>query len=167
MSERILTRRRVLSALLAAPAIYGQGVASRRVRATPRSKPSGLPFGSKLTDISASAGLKAPAICGGIARKDYLIEVMGCGVAFFDYDNDGWMDLFVLSGARLDGSEPDATNRLYHNNREWHLHRCDGQSRPGATWLGHGRHRRRLQQRRIRGSVHYVLGTKCSIPKQR
>ena len=117
MSERLLTRRRALSALLAVPAAYGQGVASRGVRATPRSKPSGLPFGSTLTDISSSAGLKAPAICGGIAKKDYLIEVMGCGVAFFDYDNDGWMDLLVLSGARLDGSEPGATNRLYRNNR--------------------------------------------------
>jgi hypothetical protein len=118
MSERILTRRRMLSALLAAPAVRAQGVASRGVHATPRSKPSGLAFGSKLTDISKTAGLTTPAICGGIARKDYLIEVMGCGVAFFDYDSDGWMDLLVLSGARLDGSEQDATNRLYRNNRD-------------------------------------------------
>ena len=118
MNERILTRRGMLSALLTAPVVYGQGVASRGVHATPRSKLSGLPFGSKLTDISKAAGLTTPAICGGIAQKDYLIEVMGCGVAFLDYNNDGWMDLLVLSGARLDGREPDATNRLYRNNRD-------------------------------------------------
>lgn len=118
MTERILTRRRLLSQLLGASTVRAQGVASRGVRATARGKPSGLPFGSKLTDISRSAGLTAPAICGGIAKKDYLIEVMGCGVGFFDYDNDGWMDLLVLSASRLDRSAPDATNRLYRNNRD-------------------------------------------------
>jgi hypothetical protein len=117
MSARKLTRRNLLAALMAAPAVRGQGVASRGLHAAPRSKPSGLPFGSKLTDISAAAGLVKPAICG-FDRKDYIIEVVGCGVAFFDYDNDGWMDLLVLSGARLDGSAPDATNRLYRNNRD-------------------------------------------------
>ncbi|HUS05101.1 MAG TPA: CRTAC1 family protein [Bryobacteraceae bacterium] len=118
MSERTLTRRRMLGSLLGAPALYAQGVASRGARATPRSKPSGLPFASKLTDVAASAGLTKAAVCGGVARKDYLIEVIGCGVAFFDYDNDGWMDLILLSGSRLDGSASAATNRLYRNNRD-------------------------------------------------
>ena len=43
---------------------------------------------------------------------------MGCGCAFIDYDNDGWMDILLLSGALLDGDAPDATNRLYKNNRD-------------------------------------------------
>ena len=43
---------------------------------------------------------------------------MGCGVAFFDYDNDGWLDIFVLCGTRLEGPPPGATNRLYRNNRD-------------------------------------------------
>src|SRR5437879_2355316 len=117
MSARILTRRSLLAALMAAPAVSAQGVASRGLHAAPRSKPSGVPFGCKLTDISEAAGLIKPAICG-FDRKDYIIEVVGCGVAFFDYDNDGWIDLLVLSGARLDGSVSDATNRLYRNNRD-------------------------------------------------
>jgi len=117
MSARNLTRRSLLAGLMAVPAIRAQGVASRGLHATPRSKSSGLPFGSKLTDIASAAGLRKPAICG-YDQKDYIIEVVGCGVAFFDYDNDGWMDLLVLSGARLDGSAPDATNRLYRNNRD-------------------------------------------------
>lgn len=118
MSRHMLTRRSLLTSLLAAPAVRGQGVASRGTRARPRSKPSGLRFASKLTDVAASAGLTKSAVCGGIARKDYIIEVIGCGVAFLDYDNDGWTDLFVLSGSRLDGSASDATNRLYRNNRD-------------------------------------------------
>lgn len=118
MRARNLTRRALLSALMTAPAASAQGVASRGLRATPRRKPSGLPFESKLTDISASAGLTKPTICGGVDRKDYIIEVIGCGVAFFDYNNDGWMDLLILSGSRLDGTATDATNRLYRNNRD-------------------------------------------------
>jgi len=42
---------------------------------------------------------------------------MGPGCAFFDYDNDGWIDIFTLNGRRLEGSPPGATNRLYKNNR--------------------------------------------------
>ena len=42
----------------------------------------------------------------------------GCGCAFVDYDNDGWMDIFLLRGTRLDGAPPGATNRLYKNNRD-------------------------------------------------
>ena len=39
-------------------------------------------------------------------------------MAFIDYDNDGWLDLFVLSGTRLEGAPPGTTNRLYKNNRD-------------------------------------------------
>ena len=44
--------------------------------------------------------------------------MVGCGVAFFDYDNDGWLDLLVLNGTRLEGAPPGTTNRLYKNNRD-------------------------------------------------
>ncbi len=70
-------------------------------------------------DIAAQAGLTQPIIYGGLETKKYIIETNGCGVAFYDYDNDGWMDIFVMSGRRLEdapkGQEP--TNRLYRNNR--------------------------------------------------
>ena len=39
-------------------------------------------------------------------------------MAFLDYDNDGWLDLFVLNGTRLEGAPPGTTNRLYKNNRD-------------------------------------------------
>src|SRR5579862_6924114 len=83
----------------------------------PRGKPSGLPFPAKFTDIAALAGLHEPLIYGGVARKDYILETTGCGCAFLDYDNDGWLDIFLLSGTRLEGAPEGATNRLYKNNR--------------------------------------------------
>ncbi|MBS1809876.1 MAG: CRTAC1 family protein [Acidobacteria bacterium] len=69
------------------------------------------------TDIAAQAGLTQPIIYGGIESKKFIIETNGCGVAFYDYDNDGWMDILTLSGSRLEGAPKEATNRLYRNNR--------------------------------------------------
>jgi len=98
--------------------LIAQGVASRGVRPIPRGKPSGLPFHAHFTDIAKEAGLAAPTIYGGIEKKNYIVETVGCGCAFIDYDNDGWLDIFVLSGTRMSGSDEGATNRLYKNNRD-------------------------------------------------
>jgi hypothetical protein len=115
----MITRRALLALLAssAAPAAFGQGISSRGVKAQPRGKPSGRPFPSRLTDVAKQAGLTHPVVYGGVDTKHYILEVVGCGVAFIDYDNDGWQDLFVLSGTRLDGDPAGATNRLYKNNR--------------------------------------------------
>jgi enediyne biosynthesis protein E4 len=93
-------------------------MASRGVKAAPRSKPSGLPFRARFTDIAAAAGLKEAVVCGHAARADYVIEAMGCGAALFDFDNDGWLDILVLSGSRFGDPPPNASNRLYKNNRD-------------------------------------------------
>ena len=69
------------------------------------------------TDIAAPAGLTQPIIYGGVDSKQFIIETNGCGVAFYDYNNDGWMDILTLSGSKLEGAPKDATNRLYRNNR--------------------------------------------------
>lgn len=98
--------------------MLGQGIASRDVK--PQAKPalSGRPFNAHFTDIADAAGLRAPVIYGGVDAKKYILEANGCGCAFVDYDNDGWMDIFLLSGTRLEGAPPEATNRLYKNNRD-------------------------------------------------
>lgn len=93
-------------------------MASRGVRPQPRGKPSGLPFHARFTDVAARAGLREPVIFGPPDRMDYILESMGCGVAFLDYDNDGWLDIFLLSGTRREGPVKGATNRLYKNNRD-------------------------------------------------
>jgi len=104
--------------LAAAPRSDAQGVASRNVTAARRPEPSGKPFHAQFVDVAKEAGLTKPVIYGGVDRKDYIIETVGCGAAFFDYDNDGWLDVFILSGKRLDGPARDASNRLYRNNRD-------------------------------------------------
>src|SRR5688572_3806977 len=107
-----MTRRKYL-AVLAASALHAraQGVSSRNVKAAPRGKPSGLPFHAQFTDIADKAGLRHPVIYGGVDRKQYILETVGCGAAFIDFDNDGWLDIFLLSGTRLDGPPEGATNR--------------------------------------------------------
>ena len=97
---------------------FAQGVSSRGVKPQPRGKPSGRPFHARFTDIAKQAGLTQPVVYGAVDSKSYIIEVVGCGAAFIDYDNDGWMDLFVLNGTRLEGDPPGTTNRLYKNNRD-------------------------------------------------
>ena len=104
--------------MLGAPAVAAAQMASRGVKALPRGKSSGLPFHCRLSDVAAQAGLTAPVIYGGVDRNAYIIEAIGCGVAFLDYDNDGWLDIFLLSGTRWEGAPPGATNRLYRNNRD-------------------------------------------------
>ena len=117
-----LTRRTFLSSLLAASASralsqQSGGMASRVVKPQAGSAPSGRPF-SHFVDVGREAGLIAPVISGGVDHKEYIIEAIGCGCAFFDFDNDGWLDIFLLSGTRLDGAPGGATNRLYKNNRD-------------------------------------------------
>ncbi len=114
-----MTRREIL-ALMGAPVVraLGQGVSSRGVKPMPRGKPSGLPFNACFKDVAAQAGLHAPLICGPADHKTYIVETVGCGCAFFDYDNDGWLDIFLLSGTRFEGAPEGATNRLYRNNRD-------------------------------------------------
>jgi hypothetical protein len=45
---------------------------------------------------------------------------MGGGIALFDYDNDGWLDIFVVNGTTLEGfpESQKPTNHLFHNNRD-------------------------------------------------
>lgn len=120
-----MNRREFLAALAAGAAGIGVsqaqvqgGMASRGIRPQQRGKPTGLPFHARFTDVAISAGLSAPVIYGPLNHMDYILESMGCGVAFFDYDNDGWLDIFLLSGTRRGGPVEGATNRLYKNNRD-------------------------------------------------
>ena len=54
-------------------------------------------------DVGRAAGLNAKTIYGGEHKNKYLLETTGCGVAFYDYDNDGWLDIFLVNGTRLEG----------------------------------------------------------------
>jgi len=116
-----MTRREALAlAALALPTGRAQnvGMGSRGVRPAPRGKPSGLPFHAHFVNVAKSAGLRAPIVYGGVKSNDYILESMGCGVAFLDYDNDGWQDILLLTGRRWEETPAGATIRLYRNNRD-------------------------------------------------
>ncbi len=116
---RRLTRRQVLSlACVGSARLHAQGVASRGVRPQARPRASGLPFGARFTDVAHAAGLTDPTVYGSADNPRYILETIGCGAAFLDYDNDGWLDIFVLNGRTLESIPPGATNRLYRNNRD-------------------------------------------------
>jgi enediyne biosynthesis protein E4 len=119
LSRRTFVRLSLGSvASMAAPRLLAQGVSTHTAKPLPRQSPSGRPFDAHFVDVASSAGLRAPTIYGGVETKKYILESTGCGCAFIDYDNDGWMDLFLLSGTRLEGAPAGATSRLYKNNRD-------------------------------------------------
>src|SRR5581483_9540296 len=60
-------------------------------------------IGATFIDVGRAAGLNAKTIYGGEHKNKYLLETTGCGVAFYDYDNDGWLDIFLVNGWRLEG----------------------------------------------------------------
>jgi hypothetical protein len=101
-------------ALLAASPVPGparRGVAREKAKASPD---AGCPV--VFTDVAAKAGLKFLHDRGGTAAHQ-LPETMGSGVAWLDYDNDGWMDLYVVqSGPFPPNGSARAQDRLYHNN---------------------------------------------------
>ena len=119
LTRRSFMRLGIGSALASSPdRLLGQGVSTHTAKPLPRAAPSGRPFHAYFVDVATQAGLREPVIYGGVDSKKYILESTGCGCAFIDYDNDGWMDLFILCGTRLEGAPKDATNRLYKNNRD-------------------------------------------------
>jgi hypothetical protein len=112
---RDLSRRRLLATLPAAAASCAMPHAFSQASFQPS---RALPPFSTFTDIAASAGLTKPMFYGDSTRARYIIENMGGGCAFFDFDNDGWLDIFLLGGRTLEGVPAGATNRLYRNNRD-------------------------------------------------
>ena len=109
-----------ISALLAAP-ITSSAIATYRAATPPPDFGQGgaRDFQVTFAEVSARAGLTEPIIYGGVDKKKYIIETNGCGVAFIDYDDDGWMDILLLNGTRLEGfpKGKEPTLKLYHNNR--------------------------------------------------
>jgi hypothetical protein len=81
----------------------------------------GAGLGVEFVNVAREAGLRAKTVFGGENKNRFLLETTGCGVAFFDYDDDGWLDIFLVNGTRFEAKWTKAeapTNRLYRNNRD-------------------------------------------------
>src|SRR4029079_1858481 len=77
-------------------------------------------LGFGFSEVSRDAGIVAPIVFGGRDRNRYLLETTGTGVALFDSDGDGWLDVFLVNGTTLDGfpKGQEPTNHLYRNRRD-------------------------------------------------
>jgi len=98
----------------------------------------GSPLGFTLTDVAAAAGLKSVCVSGQQASKRWIVETTGCGIAFFDYDQDGWLDIVQVNATTLEGFPRgrQPTCHLYHNNRDGTFR--DVTARAGLTRTGWG-----------------------------
>ena len=82
------------------------------------SKSSDAAAGITFRDVTQRAGIRFVHNNGAFGKK-YLPETMGPGVAFIDYDNDGWPDIFLVNGTDWPGRPPKhSTPKLYHNNHD-------------------------------------------------
>jgi hypothetical protein len=99
------------------------GIVSRRfgwLAAEQNAEKPANALGATFIDVARTAGLNAKTIYGGEHKNKYLLETTGCGVAFYDYDNDGWLDIFLVNGWRLEGfpAGQEPTSHLFKNNRD-------------------------------------------------
>ena len=72
-------------------------------------------------DITQSSGLAGWRHLMGTPEKKYILETDGSGVGLIDYDNDGWLDIYLVNGSTyraLDGKEPPPHAALFHNNHD-------------------------------------------------
>lgn len=83
---------------------------------TPSEKDLGVTF----VNVARESGLNAKTIFGGEHKNKFLLETTGCGVAFYDYDNDGWLDIYIVNGTRLEGFPEghEPSSHLFKNNRD-------------------------------------------------
>jgi enediyne biosynthesis protein E4 len=74
----------------------------------------------QFVNVARESGLNTKTIFGGEHKNKYLLETTGCGVAFYDYDNDGWLDIFLVNGTRLEGfaKGQEPLSHLFKNNRD-------------------------------------------------
>src|SRR6266540_1981055 len=102
------SRRLFLSSLAQSALLAPASAVAQTLLALPPAGTVSGPTRVTFTDITSESGLdRAKNVSGAPQNKRFLLEEMGCGVAFIDYDNDGWDDLFVTYWGR---------NVLYHNN---------------------------------------------------
>jgi hypothetical protein len=98
------------------------------------------PLGFSFANVAAAAGLTARTIYGGQQTNRYLLETTGTGVAAFDFDDDGWIDLFFVNGTTLEGfpKGQEPTNHLYRNRGDGTFEDVTARAGLGQSGWGQG-----------------------------
>ena len=99
------------------PALLQTATSAPTHAATPLPQSSAVQF----VDVAAHAGLTATNVWGGVDHKRSILEAKGSGIAFYDFDHDGWLDIYVTNGDRIGTQWPKGkapTSHLYKNNRD-------------------------------------------------
>ena len=105
---------------LATVSALASWLAAQTARPTKASTPTVKPGGVHLEDIASQVGLSALNVYGGDTHKEFIIETTGNGAIIFDYDNDGWPDIFLPNGSTVEGFGKDKApaGHLYHSNHD-------------------------------------------------
>ena len=108
-----------------------RGLLAQSAASQPADQKAAPDLGLSFINVAKEAGLNAKTIFGGEHKNKYLLETTGCGVAFYDYDNDGWLDIFLVNGSRLEGFPERAGADLapVQEQSRRHFHRRHRQGR--------------------------------------
>src|SRR6201987_2907009 len=120
-SALVLSLENILAGVYPLFAGRTQSSAVSQKPAAPVPAPStALALGVSFLIMAKESGLNAKTAFGGEHKNKYLLETTGCGVAFYDYDNDDWLDIFLVNGWRLEGfpKGQEPSSHLFKNNRD-------------------------------------------------
>jgi enediyne biosynthesis protein E4 len=144
--KRIVLLGILVTVFLTGTSFCQQAPSQPSVRSVPASRPSksssskkkqSAPSSTLFTDVAHAAGIDFHLTCGG-AEKRYIMESMCGGIAVLDYDNDGWMDIFLVNGSTLEDLQTKKCHpsKLYHNNHDGTF--TDVTIKAGLTHCGWG-----------------------------
>jgi hypothetical protein len=125
-----MSRRRFLRTLAGAAGYAKLG----SLPAVASTAPSAYPF----EEVSSAASRITWVHTAGKSAEKYLPETTGAGCAFLDYDNDGWMDIYLVNSGKCDfyNPNPPLRNALYRNNRDGTF--TDITEKAGVAGQGYG-----------------------------
>ncbi len=93
-----------------------------------------------MRDVTKETGITFVHTDGSSGRR-YIMETVTCGLALFDYNNDGLLDIYFVNGAPLPGAparNPPPRNELWRNDGNWHFTNVTDQAGVGDTGFGMG-----------------------------
>ncbi len=125
--------------------------------------------GPFFVDEALRAGLKDVFVCGDEQQKNYIVETLGTGVAFLDFDNDGLLDIFAVTASKLEGFAPgtEPVNRLYRNKGDRTFEDVSKKAGVARAGWGQGVCTGDIDNDGLRGSLRHVLGQGCDVSQSR